>query len=242
MSKIYKELKEKLETIVKEKEIFSGKVEIKAFPLSPEEAIGNPTNRDYPLIRGRERLMEALFKNAKGQAFTDFYGNFEGTVKDILSLKLSNNFERAVFIATLNAILREEGIITNTIHCKNDEPIKCADNAVQFILENYGNPKIFLVGFQPRFAEAFAKNFSLRITDLDEKEIGKEIDGTIIEGEEATEKNIRWADLLWVTGTTIVNDTIQQFINIRKPVVFYGTTIAGAAYLLNLQRFCSASK
>ncbi len=242
MSKAYEELKEKFEGIVSKHKLFSEKITIKAFPLTPEEAIGNPSDRDYPLVKGRERLMEAIFKNARGQAFTDLYGNFEGTIRDVLNLETTNNYRRGIFIATLNAVLRGLGLITNTVHCKNDEPRECAKNAVKFIKENYGNPKVFLVGFQPRFADEFSKNFQLRITDLDEEQIGKEINGTLVEDESSTEKNILWADILWVTGTTIVNDTISQFLNLGKPTVFYGTTIAGTAYLLGLRRFCSISK
>lgn len=242
MSKTYDELKEKFEKIAREHNLFSEKVLIKAFPLTPEEAIGNPSDLDYPLVRGRERLMEATFKGAKGQAFTDLYGNFEGTIRDVLNIETTNDYRRAIFIATLNAVLRGLNLITNTIHCKNDKPRECAKNAVKFIKENYGNPKVFLVGFQPRFAEFFSENFQLRITDLDREQIGKNINGTIVEDETSAEKNILWADILWVTGTTIVNDTISQFLNHNKPTIFYGTTIAGTAYLLGLKRFCSVSK
>jgi len=40
-----------------------------------------------------------------------------------------------------------------------------------------------------------------------------------------------------VTGTTVVNDTIDQF-RISKPAVFYGITISGAAKLAGLNSFC----
>ncbi len=242
MNKIYDELKVKFKEIVEKHKLSSEKITIKAFPLTPEEAIGNPSDRDYPLIRGRERLMEAIFKNARGQAFTDLHGNFEGTIREVLNLETTTNYKRAVFIATLNAVLRGLNLVTNTIHCKNDEPKECAKSAVKFIRENYGRPKVFLVGFQPRFAYEFSKNFPLRIADLDKEQIGKNINGTIVEDENSTKKNILWADILWVTGTTIVNNTISQFLNLGKPTVFYGTTISGTAYLLGLKRFCSISK
>ncbi len=239
---IYEELKSKFKKIISENGLKSEKIRIKAFPLTPEEAIGNPGDLDYPLVKGRERLMEANFRGYKGQAFTDIYGDFEGTIEDILSLKMRTNYEKAIFISTLNAVLRGIGLISNTVHCKNDEPRECAKNAVDFIKEHYGNPKIFLVGFQPRFADTFSLNFPLRITDLDDEQLEKKINGVLVEGEESTKKNIEWADLLWITGTTVVNDTIENFLNLNKPKIFYGTTIAGAAYLLNLTRFCSMSK
>jgi len=77
--------------------------------LSPEEAIGTPEDDDYPLMKGRERLMEAVFKGARGQAFTDMFGDFGGSLEDIANMDLKNNFKRAVFIATLNAVMRHAG-------------------------------------------------------------------------------------------------------------------------------------
>ncbi len=239
---IYKELKSKFEKIILENGLKSEKIRIKAFPLTPEEAIGNPSDLDYPLVKGRERLMEANFRGFKGQAFTDIYGDFEGTIEDVISLKMRTNYERAIFISTLNAVLRGLNIISNTVHCKNDEPRECAKKAVNFIGKHYGNPKIFLVGFQPRFAEAFSTHFRLRITDLDDEQLGKKINGVLVENEENAKRNIEWADLLWITGTTVVNDTIEDFLNVNKSKIFYGTTIAGAAYLLGLTRFCAMSK
>ena len=48
---------------------------------------------------------------------------------------------------------------------------------------------------------------------------------------------IEWAELLFVTGTTLVNNTIGRFLG-GKPVIFYGTTIAGAAHLMGWERYC----
>jgi uncharacterized protein (DUF4213/DUF364 family) len=45
-------------------------------------------------------------------------------------------------------------------------------------------------------------------------------------------------DILLVTGTTLVNATINRFLNQKAQTVFYGVTIAGAAKLLGLRRFC----
>ncbi len=239
---VYKTLKNEFEKIIMQNGLMGKEVEIKAFPLTPEEAIGNPTDRDYPIINGQERLMEANFQRARGQAFTDLYGNFSGTIEDVLNLTLKTNYERAVFISTLNAVARHLGLLKDTIHCKNDEPRTCAENAVDFVKKEFGNPKIFLVGYQPRFAEMFSINFRLRIVDLDEETIGKKVNGVLIEDEGSTNKNIEWADLLWITGTTVVNNTIDQFLKVKKDKIFYGTTIAGTSYVLSLRRFCSLAK
>jgi uncharacterized protein (DUF4213/DUF364 family) len=49
---------------------------------------------------------------------------------------------------------------------------------------------------------------------------------------------IKWSDLIFATGSTIVNGTIGNFINKNKPVIFYGVTISAAAKILNLKTYC----
>ena len=61
--------------------------------------------------------------------------------------------------------------------------------------------------------------------------------GVHIDGPEKTAENLEWCDIALVTGTTIVNNTIDQF-RISKPAIFFGVTITGAAYLLGLNTFC----
>lgn len=234
-------LRRELAQIVHENGLGSEKVAIRAFPLSPEEAIGSPKERDYPLIKGRERLMQAEFKGAKGQAYTDMYGNFNGKLAEVLEMELGDNFCRAVFISTLNAVMRYLGLVSKTIHCKDQEPRRCAEELVRYLRERYGEPKVALVGFQPRMAEALSRRFELRITDLDEQNIGQERFGVRICGPEKTQENLKWCDLALVTGTTLINGTLPQFLNLPKPVVLYGVTIAGAAKLLGLERFCPLS-
>jgi short subunit dehydrogenase-like uncharacterized protein len=85
--------------------------------------------------------------------------------------------------------------------------------------------------------ETLAKRFELRVTDMDQENIGQDKFGVRIGGPNQTEENLNWGDIAVVTGTTIVNDTVNQF-RITKPVLFYGVTIAGVARLLGLNRFC----
>ena len=234
-------LRECLTHLVRQYGLESAKVAIRAFPLSPEEAIGNPEERDYPLVKGRERLMQAEFRGARGQAFTDLYGDFNGTLAEVLEMDLSNNFRRAVFISTLNAVMRHLGLVSNTVHCKDEGPRRCALELVKHLAERYDVHRIALVGFQPRMAEALARRFELRITDLDEENIGRERHGVRIQGPEEADVLLDWCDLALVTGTTVTNATLPQFFGLGKPVIFYGVTIAGAARLLNLERFCPLS-
>jgi uncharacterized protein (DUF4213/DUF364 family) len=181
--------------------------------------------------------MQAEFRGGRGQAFTDRYGNFSGRLADIASMELNNNFRRAVFISSLNAVMRQLGMIERTVHCKDKQPKECSLELVKYIEANYGQPRIAMVGFQPRMVEALAKKFELKVTDMDQDNIGQEKFGVVIDDPGRTSENLNWCDIALVTGTTVVNDTIEQF-GATKPVVFYGVTISGAARLLGLNRFC----
>lgn len=210
---------------------------ISARTLTPEEAIGDPERQDFPLLKGREVMVEAVFRQAKGQAYTDMPGEFNGSVRELLTLPLINNFQRAIYIAGLNAIMRHYGRLSNTIHCRHQEPGICASQLPGYINKRYGKPKIAFIGFQPAMIDKLKNPFELRVIDLDEDNQGEEKFGLTIEGPEKTEEVLSWGDIILATGSTSVNATADRFIH-DKPVVFYGVTIAGMAAIHKLQRYC----
>jgi hypothetical protein len=240
MAGIYEEIRLRALKVINT-DLLDKNITVKARALSTEEAIGNPEADDFPLMKGKERLMQAEIDGSCGQAFTDQYGDFEGTLKGILTSELTNNFRRAIFIASINAALRHMGIIEWTVHCRDKEPMECAVQLQQHIKAEYGSPKITQIGFQPRFVEVLSGITGLRVIDLDKDNIGTEKFSVTVEGPEKTDDAINWADLLLVTGTTIANGTIEQFLN-KKPVLFYGTTISGAAHLMGWKRFCAKGR
>jgi len=241
MSKIYDDLKDRILQLCLKNNLLGEKVIIKARTLTTEEAIGNPEGDDFPLQKGKERLMQADFHGALGQAFTDRFGDFEGTLDEIFSMPVENNFRRAIFLSSLNAVLRYLDLIKGTVHCRDKGPKECAEEMSAYIMERFGNVKVSQVGFQPPIAEALAAAFAFRLLDMDQDNIGREKFGVTVEGPEATDEVVDWADLLLVTGTTLTNDTIGRFLG-KKPVIFYGTTIAGPAYLMGWERFCARSE
>lgn len=214
---------------------------VSARPLSPEEAIGRPDRTDFPILKGKEVLMEADFKGARGQAFTDMPGNFAGSLQDILNIKLRDNCERAIFIAAFNAVMRYFEQASNTVHCKDSGPRTCAEQLPAFIEEKFGKPKIAFIGYQPAMLERLSQTFTLRVIDLDKDNIGAERFGLVIEDTEKTEEVLSWADIILATGSTCVNNTITNFID-KKPVVFYGITVAGPAAFYGYRRFCPCAK
>lgn len=240
MMDMYEVLKQKAADTLGGHGLLEEKVRVAARALSPEEAIGNPESNDFPIQKGKERLMQADLRGALGQAFTDRFGDYEGTLKEILALPLTNNYRRAIFVAALNAALRHLNLIDGTVHCRDEEPSQCAEALGDHIQNRYGNVKITQIGFQPRMVETLSSRFRIRVLDMDPDNIGSLKYGAVIESPVVTESAVAWADLLLVTGTTVVNGTLPAFLG-AKPVVFYGTTIAGAAYLMGWERFCACS-
>lgn len=212
-------------------------VNIRARTLSAEEAIGSP-GEGFKLQTGRERMMEAEFRGARGQAFTDLFGDFSGTLADIAAMPLGDNFRRAVFVSAMNATLRSLGLCDRTAHCRDKGPSECADRLQEHLLAQHPRARLTLVGLQPRFVEALSRSFELRVLDLDPDNIGKEFFGARIEGPEQERQAVSWADLLVVTGSTLANGTIGQFLGDR-PAIIFGVTAAGAAALMGWERFCA---
>lgn len=233
---IYQKLKAALENETCSRGLQHEKVSIRCSVLTAEDAIGNPEDKDYPIIKGREKMIEAVFRGSQGQVFTDEYGNAEYTIEEVLNMDISTNRKRAEFIASLNAIFRHLGLCKNTIHCRDAEPRECAGDLHNVIA---AGEKILLVGCQPRFLEFLAKQNKVRVVDLDMDNIGSEKFGVKIEPPENTSDAIEWCDMIFATGSTIVNCTIGDFLNKGKPVIFYGVTISAAARILGLTTYCS---
>jgi len=240
MPDIYEDLKTKAADILGRHDLLGETVKVKARVLSTEEAIGNPETEDFPLQKGKERLMQADIGGGLGQAFTDRFGDYEGTLESILKTPLTNNFRRAIFVAAINAALRRLGLVQGTIHCRDQGPDRCARALADDIQNRYGNIKITIIGFQPRMVEILAARFPVRVLDMDVDNIDQDKFGVMVESPQTAPAAVDWADLLLVTGTTLVNGTLPDFL-VDKPTIFYGTTIAGAAYLMGWTRFCESS-
>lgn len=238
---ILKEVQSRAYETWKSAGILDENIEVKARTLTTEEAIGNPEGDDFPLQRGKEKLMEAQFQGYKGQAFTDLYGNFSNTLREIAEMDLHNNFRRAIFVSALNAVQNSLGKAERTIHCKDEGPALCAPQLADYITEKYGNPKLGLVGYQPAMIKGLSGRFDMRIVDLDPDNIGSVKCGITVEGPNNTEEVIDDVNLLVVTGSTIVNDTLGNFLREDKPTIFFGTTVAAAAEMMGWQRFCCQS-
>lgn len=235
----YCQLQEAFNQLIKDNNINNVEVVVKAAPLKPEDAIGSTKRDDYVLLKGKERLIQAELLGCKGQAFTSSLGDFYGNLSEVLTLSLDKDFNRAIYIATLNALCCSAGLGCDTVHCRNEGPEKCSEQVVDYFQKNYGDPGILMIGYQPALAEALTKKFYLRVLDLDPANIGQTINGVqILDGSKDIEKHIARADLIFSTGSILCNGAIESYYNVGKPLILYGTTGAGAAALMNIPRFC----
>jgi len=92
MIDLYDEIRLKVYELCKAQNLLTQPVRVRARALSTEEAIGNPEANDFPLQKGKEKLMQAEFFDAVGQAFTDRYGDFDGVLENVLQMNLRAAF------------------------------------------------------------------------------------------------------------------------------------------------------
>ncbi len=244
---MYSKLKKALIDLARGNDLLEFEVDITAKILTPEEAVGKTERKDFPLLQGKESLIQANFKGALGQAFTDVPRSYKGKLLKIFELELTDSGDRALFIAALNALTRYVGMVNDTIHCKDKGPELCAKEIVRTIIDRYGTDvSVGIVGFQPAIIDHFSTTLSvgnLKVTDLDKNNINKLKYGVLIlDGREMTEELFRTCNVILATGSTIVNNTLSRLIFLsdkyQKPIYFYGTTIAGTGRILGLKRLC----
>ena len=232
--------------IAERKRLLDVEVSVLVKPLTPEEAIGQPGRRDFPIIIGKERVIEARVMDARGHAYTDLPRDFLGTLKDVLNLNLTTNYNRAIYVATLNAVMGGLGMVDKTVHCRDEEPEQCALEIADSLLRKYGKVNIGLIGLNPAIAERLIEAFGVghvRITDLSKDNIGRLKFGVEIwDGSTRTEDLINCSDVVIFTGTTLVNKTFDRIWNLiqsgGKKYLVYGVTAAGVCKLLDIERIC----
>jgi len=214
--------------------------------LTPEEAIGDRADNNFVIKKGKEKVIEASFDGARGQAFTDHPGDWQGTLEELLGLELNEIGKRAIFTAGLNAVLRRLGRAEGTIHCRNEEPTRCGEELTSLLNARFGGRKYGLIGLQPAILQSMSEGFGtarIRVLDLNEDNIGQQRAGvTIWDGEKDLDRLIEWCDIGIATGSSVVNgsinDLLARFLAVGKPLLFFGNTVSGVAALLGLDRIC----
>jgi hypothetical protein len=225
-------------------------VVVHARVLSAEEAVGRPPFSDLPILRGKEVMIEAVFRGARGHAFTDAPGNWSGTLREALLLPLDNSHNRALLLAIMNAVLHESGLISGTIHCRNEDIARCGEEMAESLWQEFGPVRVGLVGYQPGLLRGLVGRFGadrVKVTDLLESNSGRVVDGVEIwDGTVRTLELVDKTDLLLVTGSTAANGTLDDLLSHARergmPLIVFGVTGAAIAHLCGLRRLCLRAK
>jgi uncharacterized protein (DUF4213/DUF364 family) len=194
-------------------------------------------------------VIEASFLGARGQAFTDTPGEFRGKLRDVLELSLDTNQHRALFVAAINAVAANLGLVDTTLHCKDDAPEQCASEIIAQ-LRAMGGSSVGLVGLNPAIAEALVREFghnAVTIIDLNPRNIGNDRYGVAIwDGRSRWQTLIDASEIVLVTGTTLVNGTFDKIYraatDAERHFVVYGVTSAAVCHLLRLPRLCPCAQ
>jgi hypothetical protein len=214
--------------------------------LSPDEAIGALADNAFVIKRGKERVIEAVFENCRGQAFTDRPSAWSGALADVMTVDLSDVKSRAVFVASMNAVLRFVREAGGTVHCLDEDPANCGPETARRMESRFGRRRVGLIGLQPAILKGLAERFgadAVCVVDLNPENIGSVRAGVEVwDGDTDLPRLVEACEVSLATGSSIVNGTINEIIRLfddaGKPLVFFGNTISGAAALLHLDRIC----
>ena len=111
----FAELRRRFMALLEQEGMLNEEVEIGTRSLSAREAIGDTTRKDFPIITGKDVMVEAKCLGSAGQAFTDAPTAFTGTLRDICELDLSSSsHNRGLFVAALNAVMKHLGRVECT--------------------------------------------------------------------------------------------------------------------------------
>lgn len=174
---LFGRLRNRFDEILRRYHIEDDAVDITCRSLTPEEAIGSHTKRkDFPILTGKDVMIQAEYRGCKGQAFTDAPAEYHGSLRDVLTMDLCNDrYARSLFLATLNAVMGAVGLCVGIVHCRNNGPEECAEDIRSYLDEFYPKVKrIGQVGFQPAMVEMLANsNYEVRVMDLNPQNIGQ---------------------------------------------------------------------
>jgi len=212
------------------------------FRTVPPEWFRLPS-KEYAIARGKEVIMECSFMSAKAHVFTS--SPFIGTLSlsEILKLSLGTIANRAMFYGSLNAVMRYLGLIDRTLHCRGEEPIKCAEALACEVVDRFGDVPTLLIGYQPAMARSLDSVLSkLYITDMNPCNIGKRIGNSMVMSHIENFRLLEEVEIAIVTGSSVVNSTLWPIYDKAKKLsvklMVYGVTAAGVAKILNIERYC----
>jgi hypothetical protein len=238
---IMEQTKELFAKIAKDEDLLDEKVTVKARSLGEKQEQTQGKRKD-----GGEQLVEATLKRVRGQAFTDEWREFQGTLREVFVLPLDSSANRAIFTAALNATLRSLKRVEKTVHCRDHEAAGCSEEIAACIWDRWGAVPVGLIGLHPAIAKALMTKFgpeNVRVCALDPKAMpAAELDPQVRAAKTGLDTVIRDSRVLVVTATTLVtgdfDEILEKIQELNKFYMLYGVTGAGVCQLLGLNRIC----
>lgn len=222
----------------------------------PPSSISNPKNvinhnfrlpsEEYALVNGKEVLVRCKVDGYYGDAFTDSPKTYDGEAGQIYEFVSGDRGDKAIFFASLNALLSQLGMIERPVHCKEGDPVKCGRELSEFIVDRFGKTRVANIGYQPGHLEACSNLFEGYATDLNPENIGEKKFGREILDGKKNEEVIKKVDVAVITGSALTNGTLPELIEWcdvygTEPII-YGVTAKGALELLGMESFCPYSR
>ena len=190
--------------------------------------------------RRPEYRVTARFNEYEGEAYTETPADFEGTLLEAISLPPSEKGIDARCLAAINAVMNCLGLCAGVFPNTFDEHRLYTDALYLHVAEKYGKSNIILVGYDGYIVKKFVlEEVDFWTMDRDPDNISQDRFKHVIVNSAFYNRQacLTWGKLLIVTGSTLTNGTIVQYLDQGKDLLFYGITIAGAATLLGLPWF-----
>ena len=191
-----------------------------------------------------EHKVQAVFRGTKGQAFTETPREFTGTLREIVERPFDGKCIDSVLIASINAVMGHFGLCRGLCHCGRDMHEACGIRYKGYVANIHKTVNVVIVGYQAFLMRSIGSlDGHLWTMDRNYDNITKYRNGSVItnSGRENRDSAKKWADLIIITGSSLCNGTIVQWLDAGDKLLFYGVTIAGVAKLLDLKRLCFAS-
>lgn len=240
------EAREQLRGLVREHGLGEQVVTVVTRPSATQESTGEGIREEYALTHGDVVLVEATFSGAIGQALSDEPAQFSGTLDQALDIRLDTNGQRALFVATANAILAHLGLVRGTCHCEYPSVRECGWRVASSLWGEYPGADVGLIGFQRGFVEGLVEVFGtdrVHVADLAPENLGRKEHGVPIgDSAQDTKAIIESSDVVLVSGAMVVAGALEGILKtaseVQTPIILYGATAAAPAYLYNLPRVC----
>jgi len=226
-------------------ELLDDEITVKA-DLHPERTL--MPEGDVPSEAGRpEYRVFAEYKGVIGEAYAEAANInsvnsssavlYSGSLKKVLDIPASDNGISPVTIASINAVMCYLNLCPGSFPDDPQIREKYAQSLCEHVVSEHGKKNIILVGYDGYIVKKFMdEGLDFWTMDKDPDNITKDRFHHVIvnSGKYNREACFAWGKVFIITGSTLCNGTIVQYLDKGKDLLFYGITCSGTAALLGL--------